>query len=157
MAFPHHRHQSSLEGVIDLSSPQPLEPDQRDRATRIFNQIVAHFEPSQAEDKGYKRVTLIRAAHEYTLNRDNFLHCFFRDGHRCVIYQKFDIRDAMKRVKRDKNNAKDDDGRLLINEREAPEYLEVAHILPHSLMSLAAGSGDSQLVCHTCVACSMFR
>jgi hypothetical protein len=77
MAFPHHRHQSSLEGVIDLSSPQPLEPDQRDRATRIFNQIVAHFEPSQTEDKGYKRVTLIRAVHEYTINRDNFLHCFF--------------------------------------------------------------------------------
>ena len=83
--------------------------------------------------------------------------CLIRDGHRCVISQKFDIGDAMKRVKRDKNNAKDDDGRLLINEREAPEYLEVAHILPHSLTSLAAGSGDSQLVCHTCVAYSMFR
>jgi hypothetical protein len=31
MASPHHRHQSSLEGVLDFSSPQPLEPDQRNR------------------------------------------------------------------------------------------------------------------------------
>ena len=30
MASPHHRHQSSLEGVLDFSSPQSLEPDQQD-------------------------------------------------------------------------------------------------------------------------------
>jgi hypothetical protein len=77
MASPHHRHQSSLEKVIDFSSPQPLEPDQRNRATDIFNQIVAQYEPSQTEDKGYKRITLLRAAHESVISRDNFLSCFF--------------------------------------------------------------------------------
>jgi hypothetical protein len=60
-----------------------------------------------------------------------------------VISQKFNIGDAIKRVKRDKNNAKNDDGRLLINEREVSEYLKVTYILPHFLTSLVAGSGDS--------------
>jgi hypothetical protein len=77
MASPHHRHQSSLEGVIDFASPQCLEPDQRNRATDLFNQIVAHCEPSQTENNEYKRVTLIRVAHEYVISRDSFLACFF--------------------------------------------------------------------------------
>jgi hypothetical protein len=77
MASPHHRHQSSLEGVLDFSSPQPLEPDQRNRATDIFNQIVAQYEPSQTDSKGYKRITLLRVAHDSVISRDNFLSCFF--------------------------------------------------------------------------------
>src|SRR5258707_762889 len=77
MALPHHRHQSSLEGVIDFSSPQPLEPDQRNKATDIFNQIVAQYEPHQTEDKGYLQITLLRVAHESVISRDNFLSCFF--------------------------------------------------------------------------------
>ena len=77
MASPHHRHQSSLEGVLDFSSPQPLEPDQRNRATDIFNQIVAQYESSQTNDKGYKRITLLRVAHDSVISRDNFLSCFF--------------------------------------------------------------------------------
>jgi hypothetical protein len=77
MASPHHRHQSSLEGVLDFSSPQPLEPDQRNRATDIFNQIVAQYESSQTNDKGYKRITLLRVTHDSVISRDNFLSCFF--------------------------------------------------------------------------------
>src|SRR5271154_2282839 len=77
MASPHHRHQSSLEGVLDFSSPQPLEPDQRNRATDIFNQIVAQYEPCQTDGKGYKRITLLRVAHDSVISRDNFLSCFF--------------------------------------------------------------------------------
>ena len=77
MASPHHRHQSSLEGVLDFSSPQPLGPDQRNRATDIFNQIVAQYEPSQTNSKGYKRITLLRVAHDSVISRDNFLSCFF--------------------------------------------------------------------------------
>jgi hypothetical protein len=77
MASPHHRHQSSLEGVLDFSSPQPLEPDQRNRATDIFNQIVAQYEPCQTDDKDYKRITLLRVAHDSVISRDNFLSCFF--------------------------------------------------------------------------------
>ena len=77
MASPHHRHQSSLEGVLDFSSPQPLGPDQRNRATDIFNQIVAQYEPCQTDDKGYKRITLLRVTHDLIISRDNFLSCFF--------------------------------------------------------------------------------
>jgi hypothetical protein len=76
--------------------------------------------------------------------------CLIRDGHRCVISHKFDIRKGKERAKRDGDNAKDDDGRLLKHDREGAEFLEVAHILPHSLTSLAACGGDLQLVCYIC-------
>lgn len=77
MASPHHWHQASLEGVLDFSSPRPLEPDQRNKATDIFNQIVELYEPSQTDDKGYKRITLLRVTHDSVISRDNFLSYFF--------------------------------------------------------------------------------
>jgi hypothetical protein len=73
--------------------------------------------------------------------------CLIRDRHRCVISHKFDIREGKERTKRDGDNAKDDDGQLLKHDKEGAEFLEVAHILPHSLTSLAACGGGSQLVC----------
>jgi hypothetical protein len=72
----HHRHQSSLEGVIDFSS-RSLEPDERSRATQIFNQIIGHYERAQSEGGQYKRITLIRVSHEHTISGDNFLKHFF--------------------------------------------------------------------------------
>ncbi|KAL1979788.1 hypothetical protein VTN96DRAFT_5195 [Rasamsonia emersonii] len=78
MASPLHRHQSSLEGVIDFSSsPQPLEPDQRSRAVDIFNRIVAQYEPSPTNAKDYKRITLLRAVYDSVIAKDDFLRCFF--------------------------------------------------------------------------------
>ncbi len=65
MASPHHRHQASLEGVIDFSSNQPLDPDERNEATRIFHQIINYCEPSQSNEP-YKRITLVRATYEFT-------------------------------------------------------------------------------------------
>jgi hypothetical protein len=73
--------------------------------------------------------------------------CLIRDHHRCVISHKFDIREGEKRAKRDGDNARDDDGQLLKHDKGGAEFLEVAHILPHSLTSLTAYGGDSQLVC----------
>jgi hypothetical protein len=79
---PHHRHQSSLEGIIDFSpSTERLEPDQRTSATRIFSQIIDHYEPSQTKNGSYKRITLVRLTYEYSLSeisRDNFLRYFFQ-------------------------------------------------------------------------------
>jgi hypothetical protein len=78
-ASPHHRHQSSLEGWP--SSSEPLEPKQRAEATRIFNQIIDHCEPSQTRNGPYKRITLIRLTHQYALSeisRDSFLKYFFQ-------------------------------------------------------------------------------
>jgi hypothetical protein len=73
-----------------------------------------------------------------------------------MISQKFNISDTIKRVKRDKNNAKNNDGRLLINKKEVFKYLKVAYIFSHSLTSLVAGSGDSQLVYHIYITYNMF-
>ncbi|OAP61038.1 hypothetical protein AYL99_06042 [Fonsecaea erecta] len=69
--------------------------------------------------------------------------CLTRDRYRCVISRKFDLNEALSRWNRDGDDSKDDDGLPLKDER--PEYLEVAHILPHSLTSLTGDVEDSQL------------
>jgi HNH endonuclease len=74
-------------------------------------------------------------------------NCLIRDRHRCVVSHKFDKNEAIRRAQRDGNNATDDDGYWLRDERMELDYLEVAHILPHSLMSFKASDGQSQLVC----------
>jgi hypothetical protein len=78
-----------------------------------------------------------------TLRRD----CLIRDRYRCVISCAFDLDETLRRVKLDKDNAKDNDGNLLKDEDKLAEVLEVAHILPHSLMSYNAGS-QTELVCY---------
>jgi hypothetical protein len=52
-----------------------------------------------------------------------------------VITRSFDTREALERIKREGDSAADDDGQLLKDETERSEYPEVAHILPHSLMT----------------------
>jgi hypothetical protein len=77
---PHHRHQSSLEGVISPPTPA-IEPSHRIRATEIFNQIIDYYEPSQTKTGRYKQITLLRLTYEYVLSevsRDNFLTHFLQ-------------------------------------------------------------------------------
>ena len=77
---PHHRHQSSLEGVIYPPTPA-IEPSHRVRATEIFNQIIDYYEPSQTKTGRYKQITLLRLTYEYVLSeasRDNFLRYFLQ-------------------------------------------------------------------------------
>lgn len=70
--------------------------------------------------------------------------CLVRDRHRCVISRKFDRREAAKRFERDGEDCKDDDGKLLRSESsDRFQFLEVAHILPHSLMAVT--TGDTEL------------
>ena len=69
--------------------------------------------------------------------------CLIRDRYRCVISRRFDLGEAEKRVARDGPNAKDDEGRLLTEESEELSALQVAHILPHALMS-DSGQTDSK-------------
>ncbi|KIW39686.1 uncharacterized protein PV06_08276 [Exophiala oligosperma] len=69
--------------------------------------------------------------------------CLTRDRYRCVISRKFDTIEARARWNRDRDDAKDDDGALL--KGQMPEYLEVAHILPHSLTSASSDRGNQQL------------
>lgn len=76
-----------------------------------------------------------------TLRRD----CLTRDRHRCVISRSFDRDEARRRVARDgTQKAQDDDGFPLSNESNIFATLEVAHIIPHSLMTLS--SGEYELV-----------
>lgn len=66
--------------------------------------------------------------------------CLIRDRHRCVISRKFDLEEAAKRMQRDGDDARDDDGVLLLEDANPVDVLEVAHILPHSLMKADTGS-----------------
>ena len=61
--------------------------------------------------------------------------CLSRDRHRCVISRSFDVSEVRKRTthaRRQDGVARDDDG-IPLSEEDSYEYLEVAHILPHSL------------------------
>ncbi|KAI0173167.1 hypothetical protein GGR52DRAFT_542148 [Hypoxylon sp. FL1284] len=83
MASPLHRHQSSLEGVINFSAEPPLEAAQRTVAVRRFYRIIEHFETSSnsGDVSPYKRPQLVRFTYEYALSeesRDNLLRAFFR-------------------------------------------------------------------------------
>ena len=79
----HHRHQASLEGILDFSTPATLSVDQRERATRKFHQIIGHFDNNEgASSRGasYNRPRLIQLTYEYALSeesRDLLLRTFF--------------------------------------------------------------------------------
>ena len=76
---PHHRHQASLEGVINLhAAAPPFSSQQRDDATRIFYEAIEACEPLHNQGP-YKKITLVRLTYEYArseASRDHFL-CFF--------------------------------------------------------------------------------
>lgn len=65
-----------------------------------------------------------------------------RDQLRCVISRRFDQTQAVKRMQEFGDDARDDDGSPLIGEMF--DSLEVAHVLPHSLMK---STTDFELVC----------
>lgn len=69
--------------------------------------------------------------------------CLIRDRHRCVISRSFDLAEATNRIRiAGGNGARDDDGNPF-REDDSLVALEVAHILPHSLMKTDA---ESELV-----------
>ena len=68
--------------------------------------------------------------------------CLIRDHHRCVVSRNFDRKQALQRIKAAGDDARDDDGQLL--RTTTFDSLEVAHILPHSLVK---SNSDSNLVC----------
>lgn len=76
-----------------------------------------------------------------TLRRD----CLIRDKHRCVITRKFDETEAIHRKEKNGDDATDDEGNRFVDV-DGPDTFDdvhVAHILPHSLMSL---EGDGEMV-----------
>ncbi|KIW39839.1 uncharacterized protein PV06_08413 [Exophiala oligosperma] len=66
--------------------------------------------------------------------------CLIRDRHRCVISRSFDRKEAARRVTQDgTGEACDDEGILLGETGNTIATLEVAHIIPHSLMNVSVG------------------
>ncbi|KAK0655444.1 hypothetical protein B0T16DRAFT_396971 [Cercophora newfieldiana] len=88
MAAPSHRHQSSLEGIIDFSEAHPIfeNSQQRAQAVNRFRRIVTHFEnneqpASSRYGEGYNRPALVRLTFEYARSpesQDKFLKAFFQ-------------------------------------------------------------------------------
>ena len=103
MAAPLHRHQSSLEGILNFSSSHPplLETELRNHASRRFHDICQHFDIGIPVDN-YSRPRLVLFTYKYSLSqesRDYFLRLFFKavdlpiDGRESInfkdIYAKF--------------------------------------------------------------------
>ncbi|KAE8356841.1 hypothetical protein BDV28DRAFT_126299 [Aspergillus coremiiformis] len=105
-------------------------------AAKTNQPTPASLSHSQHSDAGIG--TLQRIS---TLRRD----CLVRDRHRCIITQKFDLLEGADREKKDGPDFKDDDGKLLRLEGDEMAVLEVAHIIPHSLMLLTNIDGEQKL------------
>ncbi|KIH89536.1 hypothetical protein SPBR_07308 [Sporothrix brasiliensis 5110] len=67
--------------------------------------------------------------------------CLQRDRHRCVVTRSFSNTEYQARFKAHRDNARDDGGALLSEQANARPFaaLEVAHIIPHSIMKSASG------------------
>ncbi|CAK7228834.1 hypothetical protein SBRCBS47491_007045 [Sporothrix bragantina] len=67
--------------------------------------------------------------------------CLMRDRYRCIVSRKFDLFEFGSRTDLRGNDARDDDG-VLFSDQDSLEFdtLEVAHILPHSLMKTSTGA-----------------
>ncbi|CAH0044959.1 unnamed protein product [Clonostachys solani] len=79
---PLHRHQSSLEGILDFSARPPLDPAQRQAADQRFTELIKRFDqpPMEGEDVKYDRVKLVQLTYQYSLSDESkgaFLRAFF--------------------------------------------------------------------------------
>ena len=81
----HHRHQASLEEILDFNLPPSLSSDQRGNAARRFYQIVDRFDVAEEEVIGdnttFNRPRLVRLTYEYALSKrsqDMLLAAFFQ-------------------------------------------------------------------------------
>ncbi|RAO74321.1 uncharacterized protein BHQ10_010333 [Talaromyces amestolkiae] len=221
-----HRHQLSLEGILDFSQPFTLPPHESQAARAIFQELINNYDSEQRPPRGYKPIALVQATFDHVASKDTFLMLFLSflyetlcsrrgDGAEsdispylayfsdlaswnsarlseayggieafaefivenfllprmslvgedpttntsivilntnayadwdkgAYIYTERTLREARKRFDQYGEDSKDDDGNLLreeINERFS--FLEVAHILPHSLVTVA--SADTEL------------
>jgi hypothetical protein len=99
-----HRHQSSLEGILDFSAQPPLTPAQRLSAGRRFDQLVNHFDAPDDSCKDYDRVKLVRLTYEYARSEESkgyFLRAFFESAGIPIDadQEDIDLTDADKQAK----------------------------------------------------------
>ncbi|OAX82145.1 hypothetical protein ACJ72_03501 [Emergomyces africanus] len=72
-----HRHQSSLEGVLDFSEPFSLTPQQFDSARSLLDIFIRDYGLERATERVYKPAKLIQATLDYISSKDSFLALFF--------------------------------------------------------------------------------
>jgi hypothetical protein len=104
---PLHRHQSSLEGILDFSSQPPLDPIRREAAARLFNKLIDCVDdtlPASRNDD-YNRVKLVRLTYEYARtdeSKGNFLRAFFDSAGIPIVNtfngEEVDLADADQRA-----------------------------------------------------------
>ncbi|OJD17181.1 hypothetical protein AJ78_02725 [Emergomyces pasteurianus Ep9510] len=71
-----HRHQPSLEGVLDFSEPLSLTPQQSGSARSLLDILIKDYGLEQATERGYKPAKLIHATLDYISSKDSFLTLF---------------------------------------------------------------------------------
>ncbi|KAL6353677.1 hypothetical protein LRP88_12990 [Fusarium phalaenopsidis] len=75
-----HRHQSSLEGIIDYSLRPSLSSAHRASASRRFYQLINHFDGDKGSNDKYDELKLVRYTYEFSISqesRDHFLYALF--------------------------------------------------------------------------------
>jgi hypothetical protein len=90
-----HRHQSSLEDVLNFSEPFLLTPQQHQTARSLLNALTEHYGPEQTSQKGYLPAKLIRSTFNYVASKDSFLTFFFTYLHECLTEVNSDIALAL--------------------------------------------------------------
>jgi len=94
---PLHRHQSSLESIINFFTELPSKTEQRSVAKDRFNHIVNYFNTDNPSNRSpYNRSQLIRFTYQYALSKqsqDNLLQAFFRAIALSVDNKNFDINE----------------------------------------------------------------
>jgi hypothetical protein len=80
-----HRHQSSLERVLDFSESFLLSPQQNETSNILFDSFIEHYGPERAIQKGYKPAGLIRVTFDHILSKDSFLMFFFTYLHEILV------------------------------------------------------------------------
>lgn len=73
----YHRHQSSLEAILDFSPAFSLTLDRRQAAEIFFNKLIDIYHPERISPKGYRPAGLIQAIFDRVAAKDAFLIFFF--------------------------------------------------------------------------------
>ncbi|KAF5696737.1 transposase [Fusarium mundagurra] len=136
----------TIDGVIDLDD-EMVEEEIRLALNAFADFLVDNFflplkaagsKTPQPSPAASSRITSTRPVvgsveRVASLRRD----CLVRDRHRCVISRDFDMKEAERRIEESGYDYASDDQGQLLKEQEPGSFaeLEVAHILPHSLMT----------------------
>ncbi|KAF4764967.1 hypothetical protein HAV15_003270 [Penicillium sp. str.  len=107
---------------------------------KFFSFPLEHHQ-SRHHNQRPRRYLRCRAQHRPA--RGSVYLFLMRDRHRCVVSRKFDRAAARKHFEENAESCADDDGNPLKDESSDQfRYLEVAHILPHCLTTVASGETD---------------